>query len=294
MGDSKLSCGHKFKNGDIKITVQEVHVGGDGVILLTGPSGCGKGEIAKALCKFLSIPEEKHLSMGDILRKTIDKARESDEFRHILAEKYCISDFVSILDKENNNMELVKKAESHSEEVEAHFGTAKSFISQLDWLEFCVANGLLIPDVWTEKVIEALVENSPELRKGIFILDGYPRTVAAAKFLLHTFDSLNIPVIKVLHLFITKEQMKIRASKRNRLDDNDDSLERRYQFYVEKVQPCIDYLKRQLGNAAVDLVDANQPVYFEDGSLNIEASIHEVVISAMEALGLPRYLLDLK
>lgn len=294
MVDNELCCKPKFKKGNIKITVQEVHVGGDGVILLTGPSGCGKGEIAKALCKFLSIPEEKHLSMGDILRRTIDKARANDEFRHILAEKYCISDFISIIDREKNDIELVKKAESCLADIEAHFGGAKSFISQLDWLEFCVANGLLIPDVWTEKVIEALVETSPELRKGIFILDGYPRTVTAAQYLLETFNNLNIPVIKVLHLFITKEQMKIRASKRNRLDDNDDSLERRYQFYIEKVQPCIDYLKCQLGNAAVDLVDAHQPVYNEDGSMDVDASIYEVVITAMEALGLPRYLLDLK
>ena len=28
---------------NIKITVEKVRVDGDGVILLTGPSGCGKG-----------------------------------------------------------------------------------------------------------------------------------------------------------------------------------------------------------------------------------------------------------
>ena len=35
--------------GNIKIIVEKVHVEGNGVILLTGPSGCGKGEIAKAV-----------------------------------------------------------------------------------------------------------------------------------------------------------------------------------------------------------------------------------------------------
>jgi ABC-type iron transport system FetAB ATPase subunit len=51
---------------DIKIIVEKVNVEGNGVILLTGPSSCGKGEIAKSLCKFLSIPENKHLSMESI------------------------------------------------------------------------------------------------------------------------------------------------------------------------------------------------------------------------------------
>lgn len=289
MGENNINS-----NGKIKISVEEVHVAGKGVILLTGPSGCGKGEIAKALCKFLSIPEEKHLSMGDILRKTIEKARTNDEFRDVLAKKYEISDFISVRDTDKNETSTIEHVEAHREELIEHYGKGKAVITQLDWLEFCVANGLLIPDIWTEKVIEALMENSPELREGIFILDGYPRTVAAARFLLETFGALDIPVIKVLHLFITKEQMKIRASKRNRLDDNDDSLERRYTFYVEHVQSCIDYIKSVLGNSVVELIDANQPVYNADGNFNLEASIHEVVVDVMEALGLPRYLQDLR
>lgn len=88
------------------------------------------------------------------------------------------------------------------------------FVSQLEWLEFCVENGLLIPDEWTVNIINALLENSPELHNGIFILDGYPRTVVAAENLLKTFNHLNISIIRVLHLFITKEQMSVRTYNR--------------------------------------------------------------------------------
>jgi adenylate kinase family enzyme len=279
---------------DINITVEKVRVDGNGVILLTGPSGCGKGEIAKALCKFLSIPEERHLSMGDILRKTVIKAKTEEEFKFTLAEKYKISSTISIFDISNNRPDVIKKAENYCDDVIASLDLKNSFVSQLHWLEFCVENGLLIPDEWTVNIIDALMESSPELKKGIFILDGYPRTVVAAERLLKTFNNLNISIIKVLHLFITKEQMKTRARYRGRSDDTQYSLERRYQFYVEKVQPSIDYLKESLGTSVVALVDAHQPIYDGNSQLNIEASIKAVVLSVMEVLGLPRFLLDLK
>jgi adenylate kinase family enzyme len=280
--------------GEIKITVEKVRVEGNGVILLTGPSGCGKGEIAKALCKFLSVPEERHLSMGDILRKTIIKAKVEAQFKVTLSDKYNISKDISIFDVQKNVSEVVKKAESYHNDIISSLNLSNNFVSQFDWLEFCVANGLLIPDAWTENIIEALLESSPELQKEIFILDGYPRTVVAAENLLKTFSRLNIPIIKVLHLFITKEEMRVRALNRARMDDTQNSLERRYQFYVDRVQPCIDYLKNYLGTTMVCLVDAHQPIKDEKGQINIEASINAVVLSAMQALGLPRFLMDLK
>jgi adenylate kinase family enzyme len=278
----------------ISITVEKVRVDGNGVILLTGPSGCGKGEIAKALCKFLSIPEERHLSMGDILRKTLKKAKEEQEFKITLAEKYNISSSTSIFEEGKNNTEVIRKAESYNKDIISFLSLNNNFVSQFHWLEFCVENGLLIPDEWTVNIINALLEGSPELHKGIFILDGYPRTVLAAESLLRTFNKLDISVIKVLHLFITKEQMNTRANIRGRSDDTQNSLERRYQFYIEKVQPCIDYFKEYLGSSKVSLVDAHQPVYEENKQLNVEESIKEVVLSVMEVLGLPRFLLDIK
>lgn len=290
----KLNSKEKTMKENIKITVEKVRVDGDGVILLTGPSGCGKGEIAKALCKFLSIPKERHLSMGDILRKTVVKAKENEKFMITLAEQYNISGKISIFDEEKNRAEIIKKAENYHKDIISSLALDNKFISQFDWLEFCVANGLLIPDEWTEKIIDALLENSPELHKGIFILDGYPRTVDAGKNLLKTLKKLNIPIIKVLHLFITKEQMKLRALSRGRLDDTQNSLERRYNFYIDKVQSCIDFLKDSLGGTMVSLIDAHQPKYDEKGQINLDSSINEVVISVMQALGLPKFLMDLK
>lgn len=279
---------------NIRITVEKVRVEGKGVLLLTGPSGCGKGEIAKALCKFLSIPKERHLSMGDILRKTVIKAKENEDFMKTLGEKYNISNDISVLDLEKNTPEVVQKVKNYLNQITSFLNLNDNFISQFHWLEFCVTNGLLIPDEWTESIIDALLEGTPELQKEIFILDGYPRTVDAARNLLKALNRLNIPVIKVLHLFITKEQMKLRAFNRGRIDDTQDSLERRYHFYIDKVQPCIDYLKSSLGSTMVSLIDAHQPVYCVNGQVDVDASINEVVLNVMLALGLPKFLMDLK
>lgn len=281
-----------IRKGKVAIKVKAVQVEGSGAILLTGPSSCGKGEVAKALQHILNIPKERHLSMGNILRMTIDKAHKDDEFREQLARDYGISYKVSIYDEKVNNSENVSKARRYDPQLRTHF--MKLDFSQLEWLEFCVNNGLLVPDEWTVKIIDAIFKSSKSLQENLFILDGYPRTNIAAEKLMDTFKGLEIPVIKVIHLSITKEEMKKRAFGRKRMDDDEESLERRYSFYIEKVHPSVDYLKLRLGSERVVLVDAHQPVYMENDELNVKASINKVAFKVIRAMGLPHYLMDLK
>ncbi len=72
-----------------------------------------------------------------------------------------------------------------------------------------------------------------------------------------------------------------------------DSLERRYQFYIENVQPSIDYLKLRLGLNKVALIDAHQPIYNDGDIIDIENSIKQVTLNVLNALGLPSYLLNM-
>ena len=126
-----------------------------------------------------------------------------------------------------------------------------------------------------------------------FIVDGYPRTKTAAIHLLDVFEKYGIPVLKVLHLSISKQEMLHRAGKRQRTDDNIDSLLKRYEFYVESVQPSVDYLKDRLGADKIALVDAHQPAYdIVDGveTFNLQESINNVVYSSLTSIGLSRIL----
>jgi len=280
-----------YYNEDIKIKIEKVSVEGCGVIILTGPSSCGKGEIAKELRRLLSISDDRHLSMGDILRNTIEKARNDQSFREKLSNDYHISDEISIFDSEHNGETIYPKAQKYKNDLKKFFSD-QDIITQLDWLEFCVANGLLIPDSWTVNIINATFEQSDDFGKNIYILDGYPRTIKAAEELINVTLKMNVPIIKVIHLSITKNEMMKRALGRNRMDDDVESLERRYQFYVDHVQPSIDYLKEQLGSEKVDLIDAHQPIYNSRNEIDLEKSVKQVAIDVLQSLGLPSYLLS--
>jgi adenylate kinase family enzyme len=283
-----------------RLIIRDIEIAGSGVIILTGPSSCGKGEIAQAMCGLLSIERDRWLSMGDILRRTYERAR-LPEFVRLLQERYSISDQVPILDCIDSTPELAHKVEEQSMALSAVLAEKRGApadwrtASQLDWLEYCTTHGLLVPNRWTQALIAADIHQLPDLDKKIFLLDGYPRTRIAAEHLLKELAALNLPVLKVLHLSISKQEMLHRAGLRGRVDDDKASLLKRFDFYVENVQPSVDYLKEQLGSDRIALIDAHQPHYtLQDGvsRFDLGRSIENVVRSALRGLGLPRFVID--
>ena len=278
------------------VRVEKVSMRQAGCLILTGPSSCGKGEVAAALCRVMNIPPSDHLSMGEILRQSFQKAKDDASYAELLASKYRISAAANIFHCLDTTEHLSNKVRSHLPDLESYFrrtGMAE-FVSQLEWLEFCTMTGRLVPDRWTQEFVAAHIEHSAELRTRPFILDGYPRTVAAAKHLIEFLKRVEIPVIKVLHLSISKQEMIIRAKGRGRADDDDSSLVSRFNFYIENVQPSVDYMKRELGSHAIALIDAHQPVYEGEGDAKhfcLHESIRAVCASALRALGVPRIVL---
>ncbi|KAF0815399.1 adenylate kinase [Andreprevotia sp. IGB-42] len=287
-----------------RLLIPSAEIRGPGAIIVTGPSSCGKGEISNALCELLSIPHTRWLSMGNILRATYEHAASDAEFRNHLANKYSISSETLVLDCIDTTPELAAKVEAHAEQLNAQMRASHQIIgtpdlwrsaTQLEWLELCTVNGLLVPDRWTQALIAAHIESIPDLQERPFVIDGYPRTKAAAAHLLEVFGELNIPVLKVLHLSISKQEMLHRAGRRQRIDDNHESLLKRYAFYVDNVQPSVDYLKKALGPDAIALIDAHQPHYDEvngEKIFNLKQSIRNVVYASALSMGLPRVVID--
>lgn len=284
------------------VKVEKISLRGPGVVILTGPSSCGKGEVASALCELLSIDEQRHLSMGGILRNTVEQSNTDSSFADMLATKYSLSKAVSIFDCVDSTDELSAKVRRYQPKLQEHFGqtaSAEADVTQMEWLEFCTMHGLLIPDRWTQDLISAAIDgvlqiDSKESREAYeipFILDGYPRTEAAAKHLLAYLASVDVPVLKVIHLSISKSEMVMRAGARGRQDDNADALRSRFEFYIENVQPSVDYIKTELGGTSIALIDANQPVYTYEGDVrkfHLQESIDNVVSTSLRALGVPR------
>lgn len=283
------------------VRVEQISLRGPGVVILTGPSSCGKGEVAQALCEMLSIGPERHLSMGGILRNTVERSKQDPSYAALLADKYSLSRDVSLFDCTDTTEELTEKVQRYLPELQKILerDADNKDVSQLEWLEFCTIRGLLIPNRWTQDLISAEIDtilqakdsNGSDSYNLPFILDGYPRTIAAAEHLLGFLESVNVPVLKVLHLSISKAEMRTRAGKRGRADDHEEALRSRFEFYVENVQPSVDYMKTQLGGSAISLIDAHQPEFHEqDGKrkFHLLDSIDNVVSTSLRALGVPR------
>jgi len=259
---------------------------GRGIVILAGPSSCGKGAIAEVLRRTLQLPERNHVSMGEALRETIDLANKDARFRSRLGRDYDIHDDRCIFDPACNDPAVVQKALANREALTARYGESPS---QVDWLEYCVGAGLLVPDHWSENLIEGTIRDRAEHPKAVILLDGYPRTEVASEHVLRMSRDFDIPIIKVIHLSVSKREMERRALGRNRADDTPEMLERRYQFYVEQVQPAVERIKSELGSHIAALIDAHQPAYDrETGELDLQRSVNNVARSVLEALGVSR------
>ena len=276
------------------VQVQAIRLKGPGILIITGPSSCGKGEVSSALCRIMSVGNSHYLSMGEILRSTVNKSKHQPKFKARLALVHKISDEKPLLECDDATEALRATVLAQLEPLSLYFNAPKhsTSVTPLEWLEYCTYSGILIPDRWTQCFIEEHISHIVKTAEDkTLILDGYPRTVAAAKHLLDLMEQLDIPVIKIVHMSISMQEMLRRAVRRGREDDSDAALLSRYQFYIDNVQPSIDYIKERLGSEFVALVDAHQPHYDLDNGVkvfNLERSILNVVVTVMRNLGVPR------
>ena len=255
-----------------------------GAIIITGPSSCGKESVSQKILKNFSIPEKNHLAMGFILREAFRKGKTDQSYRDRLAKDFQIGteNIFSCLD---TTPELTEKVLSYKDDLATYLkrNDVDKNITQLEWLEYCTVHGLLVPNRWTQAFITVEIDDVLKTEDRLFIIDGYPRTVKAAEHLLNTLEERNVSIVKVLHVFISKQEMVKRAKKRGRIDDDDQALHNRYNFYVESVQPSVDYMKNRLGTNYIALIDGHQPIYIDE-KLDLEKSIDKVAVSCINSI----------
>ncbi|MFT9494194.1 adenylate kinase [Anaerosolibacter sp.] len=205
-------------------------------LILLGPPGAGKGTQASGIIEKYQIP---HISTGDIFRKNIKEGTE-----------------------------LGKKA--------------KGYMDQ----------GLLVPDELVVAIVEDRLKED-DCKDG-FLLDGFPRTEKQAEALDGSLSQMGVAMDKVINVSVDKNVLVERAVGRRickdcgatyhiqfnptskdgvcdkcggplyqRADDNEETVTKRIEVYLNETQPLIDYYKAR--NILVT-IDGEQDIHkvFED------------------------------
>lgn len=121
-----------------------------------------------------------------------------------------------------------------------------------------IADGFLVPDSITIRMLEEEIKNHPEA-KG-FIFDGFPRTVPQAEALDQFMTSINEQINLVLKLDVNEDVIKERIAERSkvsgRADDNADKLLQRIDEYFSKTIHVLPYYVQQYKVVGVDGIGA--------------------------------------
>jgi adenylate kinase len=88
------------------------------------------------------------------------------------------------------------------------------------------------------------------------ILDGFPRYTDQAEWLLGQNKEGNVKVTAVVYLYVDKEIVKERMLLRGRMDDNADTISKRFDEFEQTSLPAIDVLK--IGGVPIIEINADQ------------------------------------
>ena len=150
---------------------------------------------------------------------------------------------------------LVKKLQSFQvstgdmlrEEIEKNSDIGKKIINNMN-------EGKFVDDTIVNKLLENIIFDHSKLNKLIF--DGYPRTINQAKNLEKLLNKSNQKIDYIFFLNVKKETIIERIEKRkvleNRSDDESDTILKRYDIYMDKTKPVLDYYSSREGFHEID------------------------------------------
>ena len=131
-----------------------------------------------------------------------------------------------------------------------------------------MVNGKLLEDqdiITLVQKIFTVVDTNQE-----FVLDGFPRTVAQADWLLAQVKHGQLHVSAVVHLKASEEAVTSRLLSRGRPDDHQTAILERFKEYEDAIKPILDDLKK-----------ADIPVYDIDGEQS-EDAVHKAIMDVIQ------------
>jgi len=105
-----------------------------------------------------------------------------------------------------------------------------------------------------------------------FILDGFPRTVSQADWLLNQHKHGQLDVTAVIHLTVGEQTVLDRLLRRGRQDDHKEAILERFREYEEITKPILDHFR-----------SAKVPIFDIDGEDSVN-TIHQEIKQAITSL----------
>jgi adenylate kinase len=105
-----------------------------------------------------------------------------------------------------------------------------------------------------------------------FILDGFPRTVQQADWLLNQHKHGQLDVTTVIHLTIDEQTVLDRLLKRGRQDDHKEAILERFEEYEAVTKPILDHFRK-----------AKVPIFDFNGDDSVE-NIHKEIKQAIDSV----------
>lgn len=120
--------------------------------------------------------------------------------------------------------------------------------------------GMLAGKLLDDQEIIALVQrifNVVDVRHE-FVLDGFPRTVAQADWLLNQAKHGQLSITGVIHLQASEDAVRKRLLERGRQDDTDVAIKERFTEYQAQILPILDNFRA--AGVKVHDINGEQPV----------------------------------
>jgi adenylate kinase len=117
-------------------------------------------------------------------------------------------------------------------------------------------NGELLDDQEIIDMMQRVIAESSDPNK--ILIDGVPRTIAQAKWLVDQANSGLFELPIVFHLIASRDAVKARLAERARADDHDEAIEARFREYETATTPVVDWLK--VHNITIYEINGERPI----------------------------------
>lgn len=102
--------------------------------------------------------------------------------------------------------------------------------------------GELLDDQEIIEMLDKVLSSLPDSEE--CVLDGFPRTIPQAEWLVAQVKKGRFQLRHVFHLVASEDAVKARLQARGRLDDQDNVIEERFREYQKLTEPVIEWLSK--------------------------------------------------